>query len=947
MSVSVPAQSERLDADLYHLVEEVAHLLPAQAPIRRFVHHNTLHHFQTLPFEEAVVQAARTFGCEAFPTETFFARERSRGRILDRDLDDVLRCEARRMATVDPSLPYAGWRRSDFRRFRLGHVVDWPEAAEIQYQLEEGDALRAFWKATPQAARESFLAGGQSPAQALSALWGQLCRACPLVPPSGPPVQSEATAAVHGLLIRLCGAYLDQGVGYWPMPGRHGLFQAFLELYSQPSVALPPWLAGLPAELRRKHRQKVTAEQALEEGLIQLGFERADWARALEERALSLRGWAGMVRQMEVRPDLAPVLAPPVRFLDFLAIMVCLEVQARGTFNGGATADPRSRRPHYELLYEAFVMAQLAGFGPQTLSSPEQIDSWLNEVRELPALERRRLLFLAYERRYRVEILDALQSHGELGEYQPSAPPSFQALFCIDDREESVRRHLEEIEPSAQTLGMAGFFGVRMSYQGYNDNKPLPLCPANQTPQHLVRELTLAPQPQGARALGMLGQGMRSARNGVFSGGLLAGTAGFLSGISLLGRTLAPGLFHRAHHGLEHRLAEPPPTRLKIERVPGEPPNAHGLWEGFTVEEMASVVEGSLRAIGARDLAPLFVIIGHGSSSLNNPHEAAHDCGATGGGRGGPNARAFAAMANHPEVRRVLAERGLAIPECCWFVGAYHNTCDDSMEYFDLDLVPESHAGRLASVRDAMDKACMMDAHERCRRFHNVPLGVPPKQAYQHVQDRAVTLAQPRPEYGHCTNSVCVVGRRERTRGLFLDRRAFLVSYDPEGDAEGAILRGLLEAVGPVGAGINLEYYFSSIDCHGYGCGTKLPHNITGLLGVMDGHSSDLRTGLPWQMVEIHEPMRLLLIVEAPTSVLEKLMKASAGLRELVGMGWIQLVAWCPDSSALWVFQNGGFVPHQKDSDGLPVVERSRDYYGGHRQHLPPARINAALWGRS
>ena len=130
-------------------------------------------------------------------------------------------------------------------------------------------------------------------------------------------------------------------------------------------------------------------------------------------------------------------------------------------------------------------------------------------------------------------------------------------------------------------------------------------------------------------------------------------------------------------------------------------------------------------------------------------------------------------------------------------------------------------------------------------------------------------MAQPRPEYGHCTNAICIVGRRSLTRGLHLDRRAFLVSYDPNVDENDKVLERILAAVGPVGAGISLEYYFSSVDNETFGCGTKLPHNVTGLIGVMNGHQSDLRTGLPRQMVEIHEPMRLLLIVDAtPESLL-------------------------------------------------------------------------------
>src|SRR5439155_24283917 len=162
-------------------------------------------------------------------------------------------------------------------------------------------------------------------------------------------------------------------------------------------------------------------------------------------------------------------------------------------------------------------------------------------------------------------------------------------------------------------------------------------------------------------------------------------------------------------------------------------------------------------------------------------------------------------------------------------------------------------------ARDAIDIARRREAHERCRRFDAVPRWYPPLAALAHVQGRAADLAQPRPEYGHATNAVCIIGRRTRTRGLFLDRRAFLVSYDPAtADADGATLARVLAAVVPVAAGINLEYYFSRVDPVGYGSATKLPHNITALLGVMDGHASDLRTGLPWQMVEVHEPVRLL-----------------------------------------------------------------------------------------
>src|SRR5690606_23075748 len=150
-------------------------------------------------------------------------------------------------------------------------------------------------------------------------------------------------------------------------------------------------------------------------------------------------------------------------------------------------------------------------------------------------------------------------------------------------------------------------------------------------------------------------------------------------------------------------IVTPPATRLRLERSAPEPgPSDNHL--GFSVAEMAEIVGGTLRAIGLTGpLAPLVIILGHGSSSLTNPQAAAYDCGACGGARGGPNARAFARMANDPRVRRLLAADGLVIPDEVAFVGAFHNTCDDGVTYYDLDHLPGSHRLALDRARAALD----------------------------------------------------------------------------------------------------------------------------------------------------------------------------------------------------------------------------------------------------
>jgi uncharacterized protein YbcC (UPF0753/DUF2309 family) len=174
---------------------------------------------------------------------------------------------------------------------------------------------------------------------------------------------------------------------------------------------------------------------------------------------------------------------------------------------------------------------------------------------------------------------------------------------------------------------------------------------------------------------------------------------------------------------------------------------------------------------------------------------------------------------------------------------------------------------------------------------------------------------------------------------LFLDRRAFLVSYDPARDDDGAILARIMAAVVPVVAGISLEYYFSYVDPTGYGCGTKLPHNVTSLLGVMDGAQSDLRTGLPWQMVEIHEPSRLAIVVEAPRDRISRVVAGNRGIERLVRNRWIWLASLDPDSGALWESRASGWVEHSAEHP-LPIVTGdSSAWYQGKRGFLPPVGI--------
>jgi uncharacterized protein YbcC (UPF0753/DUF2309 family) len=297
-------------------------------------------------------------------------------------------------------------------------------------------------------------------------------------------------------------------------------------------------------------------------------------------------------------------------------------------------------------------------------------------------------------------------------------------------------------------------------------------------------------------------------------------------------------------------------------------------------------------------------------------------------------------MANRPEIRTGLAERNIHIPADTWFIGAEHNTCDEDISWYDTSDIPKERQESLTKLRQQLDHSQHMSAHERCRRLASAPRNPELKDALVHIMERATDFSQARPELGHATNASAIVGRRSVSQGAFFDRRVFLISYDPTQDPDGKIVEGILLNVGPVGAGINLEYYFSTVNNDRLGCGTKVPHNIVGLFGVMEGTTSDLRTGLPSQMIEIHEAMRLQLMVEAKTSILEKIYARQESLRELIAGGWILLSAKDPDTGEIFMFERGmGFVPWQAEIKEISVFTKSADCYHGQTLPVPPALI--------
>ena len=999
--------------------------IPYFWPMRAFIHHNPLHGFEDLPFEEAVRRGQQLFHARGFLSRSDYQRRLAAGKVSL----DCLRQEIRK--------------RVDAQAVCLGvPLIHWVEAAltSIEYPIGFREAMLSDTADIAAVLSGRAVADRPLPREdLLDRLKLSFLRGRPLYEAVDALFGTTLGEELDELVIKSCLDFFDEGQSVWAMPNREkGFFLAWRD------VALHNgrlFLKGL--HLKEVIGGAEAPEQAIANVMEQLGVPKDLWLDYLRREIARLHGWAGFIRWRANADHYYWADRYPADLVEYIAVRLLFSaalLREAGRRNLPATY-PKLQASIEDDPETAYLRAEIHGRQAvpalaQRVEEALELGSSAATARVFPDYVRRKRQLEAEAIGHKVKLLAeavgvgdgvadldpadldqilsaidsveqeegmcwlrAMEAHATswlLDGVKPRAKekwpkrPFAQALFCIDTRSERIRRHLESAG-DYQTFGIAGFFGVPLSFIELAKGSETHLCPVLLTPRNVVLELP-GFEYRDTNAMTVLGKVLHELKESILAPFVTVEAVGLLFGFDMIGKTLFPETYGAWRKRLEHRKGV---TRLLVDKLTREradsivraiqraviekamehelglaPEDIHddlvrtlreaamghdvaepdmgeelGLNEadvtafirrlrqvyhinpaavriqmerlgriGFTVEEQAGYVSQALRFIGlTRNFSRFVLLVGHGSSSENNPYESALDCGACGGNHGLVNARVLAQMANKPEVRRRLSKQGIDIPDDTWFVPALHDTTTDEIRLADVELIPAAHLIYVERLRNGLTSATRLCAAERMPTLVDETGANDPRRAITLARRNAVDWSQVRPEWGLSGNAYFIIGRRALTRDLCLSGRAFLHSYDYRVDPKRRLLENIFTGPLIVGQWINMEHYFSTVDNERFGSGSKVYHNVAGRFGVMTGNLSDLRTGLPaqtvhWKGQAFHDPVRLITLVEAPLDHVQAALNEVVSVKQLVDNEWIRFLVLDPETARVWERDEGEWV---------------------------------------
>ncbi|MCB1800271.1 MAG: DUF2309 domain-containing protein [Gammaproteobacteria bacterium] len=580
-------------------------------PMRSFIHHNPLHGFEHLPFEEAVSKGQQLFGAKGYLSRSQYQQYLDKG-LVD---EDELRKRIAEFASANPvdGIDLEAWltalvhSRIDRRMPGRGLA----KAADVHAVLsgrkpdDDSQSLTLIKQDL-----EQKLLGDCPRYDAIDALFG-----------------THLASDIDERVIKACLEFFDEGQSALNLPRRElGFFKSWVQVAGRDvDKVLNSLLPGPTTE------RDCESEDVIARVMQAMQVPENHWVGYFTRELAHLHGWSGFIRwrsnasryywQARYPADLVDLVA--LRLIVAYTLMLkqprshhilvtgglkeyietrpC-EVYLRHEYHRGLVLPEKAQRVSdaLELGKHDLIERVFNEYVPRRIHT--QADgqaAWLRrtadavgESDQLASLSVESLEVLLqaisrFESKEGLLWLQAMESRAighllrgiNLAPPEPRAKrPFVQALFCIDTRSERIRRQLEGIG-DYQTFGIAGFFGVPVSFMELGKGSENYLCPVLLTPKNLVLEISAA-APRDEAPLSALGKAMHELKESVLTPFVTVEAIGLLFGFDMIGKTLAPEHYN--------------PWR---KRIHGNKPSTHLLLDKLDREQADSIVRAVQRAV--------------------------------------------------------------------------------------------------------------------------------------------------------------------------------------------------------------------------------------------------------------------------------------------------------------------------------------------------------------
>ncbi|MFY7811640.1 MAG: putative inorganic carbon transporter subunit DabA, partial [Flavobacterium sp.] len=429
----------------------LSHYLPAQNPLKDFVHHNTLHAFQKYNFFEAMQKASIIFDYKTYLS------------------------------------------LSEFRKLYHDKKIDETIIQNILKKYQKNDSEEWFYNLT----KKRYALENQPRIGSLRKQWKEF-------------YQINLEKSVQTLLFRLVSNYLDQGIGIWNFPKQD---TSFLEAIK--------WLEknSFSSIFKTERSKKLLNlnDLSIEMLLKILVGDPIYYEGYLFDQQFTHPGWSGMVSIIEQNSSTL-LDTRKISLRDFIILELLLEIDTLDAKFGEIWIPlglKTSLAPNY--LFDSIEYSELF----------EVLSLWQK----------------SYEWTYYDQVLSVIDFSSH--QVKSSKDTSFIAIFCIDDRECSIRRNLEHQTPKVKTYGTAGFFNVEFFYKPLNGKFYTKLCPAPVTPKYLIKEIGEAKkQTQDLH--------YHQSTHSLLMGWLIAQTLGFYAAIQLFMNIFRPKISASTSSSFSH-----------------------------------------------------------------------------------------------------------------------------------------------------------------------------------------------------------------------------------------------------------------------------------------------------------------------------------------------------------------------------------------------------------